>query len=156
MRSAWRRYLLLRSVIFTLVCLAIGLGVWHMRGIYGQLPAGTSAAAVSLQAGTAADNQPKDQPAEPRPQQTVPKAAPSQLITLHEAVDLIEKANKGEVVRVEKIGEGSAAQYDVDVLGKNGVRNLLRVSANGMVILETKAPNRNSTATKGKRSRGGF
>ena len=129
-----------------------------MRGIFGQLPAGTPGAVVSLQADTAAVNEPKCQLAEPRPQQTVPKAAPSQLITLREAVDLIEKSNKGEVVRVEKTGEGSAAQYDVDVLGKNGVRNLLRVSANGLVILETKAPPRNSLATKGKRSgsRGGF
>ena len=80
------------------------------------------------------------------------------MITLHEAVDLIEKSNKGEVVRVEKTGEGSAAQYDVDVLGKNGARNLLRVSANGLVILETKSPARNSPATKCQRagSKGGF
>ena len=62
MRSAWRRYLLLRSVILTLVCLAIGLGVWHMRGLFGQLPASRSDAVVSLQAEAAADHEPRFSP----------------------------------------------------------------------------------------------
>ena len=57
-----------------------------------------------------------------------------------EAVKLVEQAGKGRVVKAEMVGEGSASQFNVEVVADNGGRGTYQLSANGRVLVENFIP----------------
>jgi hypothetical protein len=69
------------------------------------------------------------------------------LLSLNEAISLVEKAGKFAVVKGEKWGEGTITQFDLDVLGQKGEKTRLVVNATGKVIVEAVEP---AKKTKGK------
>lgn len=61
-------------------------------------------------------------------------------ITLIEAITIAEKAGKGQATRAELKGEGAEISFKVDVVGKDGNRLRLTLSAAGKVMESEEAP----------------
>jgi hypothetical protein len=138
--------MLVRLAILTVMCLVILGGVWAVPGLRDQgkdqdqdQPSGKPVG--DAKPGEAAQDKPEPASTsdEPRP------------ILLSEAVALVEKAGKGETVRAEKVGSGSAAQFNIDVVGKDGARTQFNVNATGKVVLESSQQSKPTTSqTKGR------
>jgi hypothetical protein len=142
--------MLVRLAILAVVCLVILGGVWAVPGLRDQgknqdqdQPSGKPVADAKPGEGAqdkpAAQAAPAGNPDEPRP------------ILLSEAVALVEKTGKGEAVRAEKVGSATSAQFNIDVVGKDGARTQFNVNATGKVVLETPQQSRPTTGqTKGR------
>jgi hypothetical protein len=55
-------------------------------------------------------------------------------VSLVEAVTLAEKSGQGQAVRAEKQGTGSRTRFSVDLLGAEGVRTRVRLTATGKIL----------------------
>jgi hypothetical protein len=181
MIPSWTRPALIRVGILAVACVAILVGVRLVVGSLGQ-SAETPPPQPSAPAGDMSDKQPiiaavapettvkQDTKAPPIPApvvgvkkeeiktgQDVP-AKEFKMISLGEAVSLIENAGKGEPVLAEKLGEGAKAQFNIDVLGANGAKCRFNVNATGKVIVEVpvatkKGPSGTTTTDRKKSNR---
>lgn len=158
MLPSWTKPALLRVGILLAACVVILVGVKLVGGSLGKsaetppqqppAPAGDisdkqiiAAIAPETPVKQAAKSLPNPTPAivlkkeETKTGQDAP-AKELKMISLGEAVSLVEKAGKGEPVLAEKVGEGAKAQFNVDVLGVNGAKSRFNVNATGKVIVE--------------------
>jgi hypothetical protein len=78
-----------------------------------------------------------------------PAAKESRVISLSDAIGLMEKSGRGEVVKGEKTGDGMDTQFSLVVLNKE-TKSQYSVNATGTVIIETATPR--STPGKGKKA----
>jgi hypothetical protein len=172
MIPSWTRPALIRVGILAVACVLILVGVRLVGGSIGQSPPAPDIsdkqpiiAAVAPETPVKQDSKAPPTPApviglkkeETKTGQDVPAKEPK-MISLGEAVSLIEKTGKGEAVLAEKVGEGAKAQFNVDVLGANGAKSRFNVNATGKVVVEVpvpakKGPTGTSTDRKKKGSR---
>ena len=166
MFPSWARGMLVRAAILASACLGIFGVVWLLSGNLGQgregpSPGGAANQPVKNNGAQIDPNQPRND--EVKVGQDAPSGAKevkarqdgaklvekteSMPISLNEAISLVEKAGKGEVVKGEKWGEGTQAQFNLEVLGQKGVRIYLVVNATGKVVVET------PEATKAKKGK---
>src|SRR5262245_58985401 len=54
-------------------------------------------------------------------------------ISLTEAINIAEKAGKGQAIKAERKGEGADTQFQVEVVGKDGARSRISLNAAGKV-----------------------
>jgi hypothetical protein len=80
-----------------------------------------------------------------------PNAKDIKVIDLHEAVSLVERAGKGEVLKAERSGTGAVTQFDVEVAGDKDKPRRFVVNATGKAIVEAFEP----VQKKGKGKKGG-
>ncbi len=139
MFPSWSRKLIIRGTILASVCLVILGGVWAVNGGFRQEQPPTDSPPKSN--AEAEPNQPAKETAAAEP-------AEPRTISLCEAINLLEKAGKGEVVKAEKTGEGTSAQFNLEVLGKDKARTAFNVNATGKVIVENTQPARGSSTGK--------
>ena len=146
MFPAWSRPVLVRVAMLASVSLAILGGLWLVSGSLGQdpqAPQGQVADPPSKPNVAAVDPSKAGQPALSTPKEAaLPKAKAAserkeaRPISLTDAIGLVEKNGKGEVVKAEKIGAGANAQFNLEVLNPKGARIRFSMNATGKVLVE--------------------
>src|SRR5262245_58436192 len=71
-------------------------------------------------------------------------------ISLVEAIGIAEKAGKGQATKAERKGEGSETQFQVDVVGKDGEKTRISLSAAGKVVESGEPERKGPPPGKGK------
>jgi hypothetical protein len=146
MLPSWTRRVLVRTGILASVGLVILGAIWLGSESLGRDPQGDSSfSAPEPVRQESADGRhtvevvpPRVQKEESKPAAPVVDAGkPAPLLSLAQAIDLVEKAGRGPVIRAEKLGEGEKLQFNVDVVAKDGSQKRLNVNGTGKVIVET-------------------
>jgi hypothetical protein len=112
-------------------------GVWLAAGRSGRGQEGAAPAAEGPPAAQADPARPANRTAPPAGKPGTGaggSAAGGKAITLAEAVTLAEQAGKGQAVWAERQGAGADASFTVDLLGGDGARVRVRLSAAGQVL----------------------
>jgi len=162
---SWSRGLVLRTSFLAVVLAALVGGAWIVNDILGQnteTPLSDQGAG-SIKSQPAADEAPKpdtsagqlptvakaqDEKVEPtKVGNQSQESKTTKFISLQEAISIVQNAGRGEVVKGEKVGEGAETHFDLEVVDKKGLRNHLKVSGNGRVIVEKSSPTGGSAGT---------
>jgi hypothetical protein len=161
MFPSWVRAIVLRLLCLALACFVIVAGGWMVNESLGQNQEGAPPL-LNVDDDLKAGGEPIKavEPKAPNPAKDDAKGASNakdakatppkepEIISLAEAIILVERTGKGKAVKAELVGEGPATQFNVELVGKNNVRTVFQLSANGRVIVE-------NTFTPKKKGKGG-
>src|SRR4051812_24395020 len=122
MFPSWASGVLLRSAILGVVVLGVVVGAWcvnasQVRQTPPRKEVGPAAPRASVPEVGPSRPRPSNRGVarEARPEKVQGKAA-GKLASLAEAIGLVERADKRQVVRAEKAGEGAGVHFLIDVL----------------------------------------
>jgi hypothetical protein len=132
----------IRLAIVTVLSGTILGGVWLAS-------AGTPPKKTTSSSSPAAD---ANKPADSTPEPEADKPRENKPITLAQAINLVEKGGRGDLVKAEAVGTGDKVQFNIEVLAKDGSKIRTTVNAAGAVVSENVEPARtvSTTPKKGK------
>ena len=135
----------MRAAILAVTCAGAVWGVWLVSETWGQAATSEQSqfdgdASVTDQNKPADDGKSQQNSRPANPTVALPTVVKEpKLISLAEAIALLETSGRGEVIKGEKTGGGMDTQYMLLVLNKEAKSHFI-VNANGKVIVETAAP----------------
>ena len=140
----WSTQMFIRLAIVTVLSSTILGGVWLASA--GTPPAKTENTSPTSPAADA------NKPADSTPEPEAEKPRENKPITLAQAINLVEKGGRGDLVKAEAVGTGDKVQFNIEVLAKDGSKIRTTVNAAGAVVSENVEPARtvSTTPKKGK------
>ena len=147
MVPAWTQKMLIRGAILASACLVLVGGIWLVSALLGQNAQGGKlpnpvAKSADLDVGKLKKEDAKPVAKLVPGEANLPKEPASSSskdagpITLVDAINVLEKAGKGTVVKAEKRGEGGNASFDLETVAAGGSRTKYNINATGKVIID--------------------